>query len=166
MKTNASLLENAPTHIYTSSTCILQGPVSGGATGLEDRPVALPAKRGALLPAHLAPRGAGRRADSKSGHAADPRGGGGHGRTSLWEPSSPSPKDGPAGKLQRQAWGEREGWAGQVCTVLALLRQSPCPCPHVPEPQPGGAEGTATGEQEQLRLGPSPHCPTQPFVSS
>lgn len=164
MKTNASLLENAPTHIYTSSTCILQGRVSGGATGLEDRPMALPAKRGALLPAHPAPRGAGRRADSKSGHAADPRGGGGHGRTSLWEPSSPSPKDSPAGKLQRQAWGERAGGIGGSSLY--------CACPAAPvtlsvslSPSQAGQRGQQQ-ENRTAQVGTQPALPHPALVSS
>lgn len=57
----------------------------------------------------------------------------------------------------------REGWVGQVCTVLALLRQSPCPCPRVPEPQPGGAEGSATGEQNSSGWDPARTAPPSPL---
>ena len=123
-------------------------------------PVALPAKRGALLLAHPAPRGAGRRADSKSGHAADPRGGGGHGRTSLWEPSSPSPKDGPAGKLQRQAWGERAGGMGGsslYCACLAApVTLSVSPCPRAPARRGRGDSNWRTGTAQ---VGTQPSLP-------
>lgn len=164
-------MEHAPVHTHMNGTRILPGSLNGRAAGLEDLPLALLASHGVLLPAHPSSQGCWlpcgqqgpclvmlltpRDEEVRGDHPYGPH------------------RDGHTGKLQHQAFG----WMSGGKKVGEMGRPSLvqyCACSAGPvtlflslSPSRWSRGATSRSENRRsVRLGPSPHCPTTPFVSS